>query len=293
MLRYDINSNGNKEEFYPTNEWIRDKLYELMPSVKPKKILDPCAGDGGLEFLNNNFYEYTLYDIKDYGIETEICDFLTRPHNDNEKFDAVVVNPPFKHTVEFIKKSFLYSDNVYAIAPIKTIFKEFGNYVENVFLSHEISRLFNINTGVGIFYLKKSSMFGKKFKTKEDLMKQYFLPKAEKTWEDIFKEVDTLEENKPFIVNKLYKSRLIRNEQLIHDEDIFEAGDDSAFIATGQNKFVKIGDRIKRRIKYFDTIEEAKRFQKAYNDNADYLREYCYQYGSTNLRLCEIPLLEY
>lgn len=289
MAIYEARCVG-KEEFYPTEEWIRDELYKLIKN-NPKTILDPCAGKGGLEYFGNPEYTYTTYDIKDYGIGSEICDFLKREYT-GERFDAVVVNPPYKYTVEFIEKCFLYSDDVYVIAPIKTIAMNFANCIVGWSLNYKMSQAFNIFTSVGCFALHKSaSTFGKTKISKKEMLKKMFLPEAPKTWADTFIEVDHCTENKPFIVNRLFKMRVLRDEELIQDEDIYEAGDESAFIATGQNLYVKKGDKIKRRIMYFDTMEDAKKFQKLYNENDKYIREYCYQWGNSILRLKEIPLL--
>ena len=37
----------DKTEFFKTPDWIVKKCYEMIPN--PKTILDPCAGDCGLE----------------------------------------------------------------------------------------------------------------------------------------------------------------------------------------------------------------------------------------------------
>ena len=49
---YNIKNHEN--EFFGTHEWVRDKLYEMM-SKNVKTILDPCAGDYGLEDFSKSY----------------------------------------------------------------------------------------------------------------------------------------------------------------------------------------------------------------------------------------------
>ena len=37
-------------EFFPTQDWVKEALYSMM-SGKEMEILDPCCGDGGLEYF--------------------------------------------------------------------------------------------------------------------------------------------------------------------------------------------------------------------------------------------------
>lgn len=63
-------------EFFPTQEWVKEALYSMM-SGKEMKVLDPCCGDGGLEYFGK--YDYKLMDIEDRGLKgVELCDFLKR-----------------------------------------------------------------------------------------------------------------------------------------------------------------------------------------------------------------------
>ena len=41
----------DKTEFFRTPEWMIEKCYEMIPNAKT--ILDPCAGDCGLEDFTN------------------------------------------------------------------------------------------------------------------------------------------------------------------------------------------------------------------------------------------------
>ena len=47
----------DKTEFFKTPNWIAKKCYEMIPN--PKTILDPCAGDCGLE--DNQIYVTYLH----------------------------------------------------------------------------------------------------------------------------------------------------------------------------------------------------------------------------------------
>ena len=109
---YNIKNHEN--EFFGTQTWVRDKLYEMMPK-NVKTILDPCAGDYGLEDFSKS-YEYTLYDITPLHHDIIEQDFLKLQRDKNAPlYDAVVLNPPFQYTNEFIKKAFEFSDDIYLI----------------------------------------------------------------------------------------------------------------------------------------------------------------------------------
>ena len=105
---------------------------------------------------------------------------------------------------------------------------------------------------IGVFYLKKEKLNFNKLLFKE----LYPLVDREKTLKPLFKREDSLSENKPFIVFRATKARLVRGESLIKDSDIFNAGDDSIFKAEASNTFVKKGQKCFRYICYFDSLEE-------------------------------------
>ena len=75
-------------EFFPTQEWVKEALYSMMNGTE-KKILDPCCGDGGLEYFGK--YEYKLMDIEDRGLDNvELCDFLKREPKEDEHYDCAI-----------------------------------------------------------------------------------------------------------------------------------------------------------------------------------------------------------
>lgn len=88
------------QEFYPTPDYTRDSLYELINWDKVNSFLEPCKGDGVLYDAVPNNVEF-----KDYAELREGKDYLTSfqfPHN---FFDLIVTNPPFSLTQEFLEKS--------------------------------------------------------------------------------------------------------------------------------------------------------------------------------------------
>lgn len=282
----------DKNEFYNTVNWITEKLYAMMlANVGPvKTILDPCCGAGGLEKFNQG-YEYTLLDIDPKIQGTIKADFLDYDFGDT-RFDAVVVNPPFAKTEEFIEKSLTLSDDVYVIAPIKSVLKKYSTQIKDYSFDWRMAYTFNIMTSIGIFHICRSyeSWFGLIPKHLYHEIYSTKLP-PEKTLEKITVLTDTHLKNKPCINMRITKARIIKDEVLIKDQDLHEAGDNSVFIADKANTNVKKGDKIKRQLIYFETMEDAKEFQKLYNDNSEYLRQYCYIFGNSILRMREIPLL--
>lgn len=272
------------EEFYPTQSWVSERLYSLM---KPEHhvLLDPCAGAGGLEQPG---YDYVLYDLIDHGIGAIQADFLT-VKSLPKQVDAAVLNPPFSKTEEFVEHCFDFTPHVYIIAPTKTILTKFGSAIQSCLIDWRVSQAFNILTSVGLFYLKKPTFGVMKLK-KDDAYKKFFVPKATETWADHFVQVDHAPD-KPFIVNRMTKARIVRGEVLIQDADVYQAGDESAFVSKGGNQFREVGSSLARDVLVFDTLEEAKNWQALQNSLDATLREYCYQYGNNILRLVEIPWL--
>lgn len=296
-MGFDLYQFTDKTEFFPTKEWVRDLLYEMMPA-DVHTILDPCAGELGLEYSSSEkSYNYTLLDINPRQSSTIQADFLK--WTSDEKFDAVVVNPPFNLTKQFVDHCFEFSDKVFLIAPTKTVLKNYSNYIEDIRLDWRIPyECFGILTSCGLFYLNRNRTrkfsFGiAQTSDYEAAKKKYFYPKSQfGHFTELVDEEDHLSKpDKPFIVVLMTKGRVLRNEQLIQEQDIHEAGDDSVFITKAANINVPIGSRVKRNIIYFDTVEEAHEFKKRYDDNEDYVRNYCYQYGNTILRMCEIPII--
>ena len=102
----------DKTEFFRTPEWMIEKCYEMIPNAKT--IIDPCAGDCGLEDFSRDI-EYTLLDLNPRSFVVEQADFLH--WTTDKKFDAAICNPPFGLKNEFIKHLFKFTDDIILIAP--------------------------------------------------------------------------------------------------------------------------------------------------------------------------------
>lgn len=283
----------DEKEFFPTKDWVKEKLYALMDRTVDT-ILDPCCGEGGLEYFGQ--FDYKLMDIEDrcVGIGVEVCDFLKREPEENEHYDAAVINPPFGLTDEFIEHAFKFTDDIYLIAPLKGIIKRWcGNIVRYTTDWRIPFQCFGILTSIGLFHLSKrvrrAPAWGKTTSVKEEFYSKEYDPSL--TWKARFFETDKAP-NKYFIVNRLTKARVQRGEELIKSADIYAPNDDSAFVAGKGNTNVKKGERIAREIATFDTLKEAEDFRQLYIDNADSVRNYCYLYGNNILALQKIPDLK-
>lgn len=281
-----IYSKSDENEFFPTQQKIRDDLYSELDKYNFKTILDPCCGDGGLEVFDSD-YEYKLFDIEDRGVGATICDFLKQ--TPDKKYDCAVINPPFGLTVEFVRKAKEWTNNIFLIAPIRTTLKNFGEAVR--WASFDIDypfKGFGILTSIGIFHLDFNY---KKFGTPPGASYAKFLghklPK-EKTWENYFVRTDRVPD-KYFVVDRLTKARVLRGEQLVKDSDLYSPGDKSAFEADRGNTNVKSGEKIERYVYTFDTFEEMKAWQNAYNARDAEVRNYMYLWGNTLLREDEKP----
>lgn len=116
-------------------------------------VLDPCCGDGALDAYDNK-YDYTLYDLVDRSngkFSVNAGDFLEQPiclASDGEKFDAVIMNPPFGLCEAFINKAFLFSDDIYAICPFTTMMKKYQDYLAGYKLNWSWPHKFNIRAAI-------------------------------------------------------------------------------------------------------------------------------------------------
>lgn len=288
---YDISK--HEYEFYSSNTYVRDRMYEMMPDWV-HTILDPCAGECGLEYMDDPKYKYTLLDIENRGpYLDEVCDFLKRTPKPGEIYDAVVLNPPFKYTNEFVEQSFKYTNDVFLVAPLKTAYKDYRDEIVNYFGHWTIPFMcYKVLTSIAIFHIHRDSEFDILQCVKKDLRIEK-LPLTKTLANAEFNYINHHIENKPFIVHLITKGRILRNEEIIAMTDIHEAGDETVFIATATsaNKKTIKGDHIYRNIKYFDSIEDAYAFREKYINNDEYIRNYCYTWGSNLLGLNEIPLL--
>lgn len=93
-----------KDDFYQTPkcmtwELLNTGLLQNYLNETEKKILDPCCGKYAIsKILKNNGFTVFERDLM-YG-----NDFLNDNY-DGTDFDAIVMNPPFKHFDSFVKKA--------------------------------------------------------------------------------------------------------------------------------------------------------------------------------------------
>lgn len=288
-----IYQKADETEFFPTPKEVVDELYAMLPKTV-HYILDPCCGDGALD-IYDDIYDYTLYDLVDRSdgkFSVNVGDFLEQPvclAENGEKFDAVVMNPPFGLCEEFIDKAFQFSDDIYVICPFKTIMKKYQALLEDYKFDWHWPKMFGVRVTVGILHLHKDN----KLRLKNGIAYTKFmsgkLPK-DRTFSAAFHKASKAPD-KWFIVNRITMTRVERGHQLIQDMDIYKPGDESAFIAICSNANVKKGEHIDRNILTFNSYEDAKAFQKKYDDNDDYIRNYIYKYASQLLLLNNIPLI--
>jgi len=272
----------DKTEFFRTPDWIVEKCHEMIPYVKT--ILDPCAGDCGLEDFSRDV-EYTLLDLNPRNSFIEKADFLLW-HSD-KKFDAAICNPPFGMKNAFIEKMFQYTDEIVLIAPLKSIINDWYSYIYDIYLDWRIPFFgFGILTSVAIFHLKKEN----NGLTKDEVKHKYLL------FEVPGIDTITVYENhhtkmKYGMYLPITKANIVRNEEIIREEYIFEPGDESIFLAKKASINNQAGDKIYRHIIYTDTKKDALDIIKKYKENDEYVRNYAYQHGNNILDLRWVPAL--
>lgn len=103
-------------DFYATNPYDVKEIMNILNYDKNTRILEPCAGNGHIsETLKSLGYNVVTNDIIERDVKLDYTmDFLNQKID--EKYDLVVMNPPFKYAKDFISKSLEYSDKVLVIA---------------------------------------------------------------------------------------------------------------------------------------------------------------------------------
>lgn len=272
----------DKTEFFRTPEWIVEKCYEMIPNAKT--VLDPCAGDCGLEDFTKNI-DYTLLDLVPRSSVIEKADFLG--WTTDKHFDAAICNPPFGLKNEFVEHLFEFTDEIVLIAPLKSIINDWYTHIYNVFLDWKIPFFgFGILTSVAIFHLKKQT----NGLSKDQVIRKYMLPLVQGL-NQICEYTNHHTQNSWGLYVPITKANIVRNNELFREEYIFEPGDDSIFFAKKASINNQAGDRVYRNIIYVKTKEEAENIIKEYKENDDYVRNYAYQYGNNILDIKFIPLL--
>jgi type I restriction-modification system DNA methylase subunit len=104
---------------FPTPPWAARALIEHVvrskASLGSMTCLEPACGRGHMSIaLAEYFGEVVSYDVFDYGFGST-GDFLKYEY-ENQSFDWVITNPPYKRAEEFIKRSLKIARRGVAIA---------------------------------------------------------------------------------------------------------------------------------------------------------------------------------
>ena len=95
-----------ENDYYATNPKALEMLLKKY-DIFGQKILEPCVGGGHLAETIKSFYnnkrDIICLDLVNRGYpNTIVQDFLK--WNTNEKFDAIITNPPYSLAKEFVEK---------------------------------------------------------------------------------------------------------------------------------------------------------------------------------------------
>ncbi len=100
----NFNNNRRELDFYPTPKEVTIALMEYL-NLPPRRIWEPACGNGAMSKVLES-YRHTVIssDISgsSYGIEN--LDFLSDTFQIGE-VDAIITNPPFNLSEDFIRKS--------------------------------------------------------------------------------------------------------------------------------------------------------------------------------------------
>ncbi len=88
------------------------------------------------------------------------------------------------------------------------------------------------------------------------------------------------------------KANIVRNNELLREEYIFEPSDESIFIARRTSINNQAGDKLYRYVIYTKNKGRSRTYNKCIIKRMkDYVRNYAYQYGNNILDIRQIPLL--
>lgn len=149
------NTKKHDGDFWATPVEVKEALADLINN-KNITAIDPCYGTGGTEIEGVNYI--AKYDIIDYGMkDVTMKSFLdVKPY----KVDAVIMNPPFSLTTEFIEHARKFSDDIYIIGQWKEpILNHYARYIVDAKSHYSWKRLFGIKTTIAAVHLN----FNKKF----------------------------------------------------------------------------------------------------------------------------------
>jgi len=120
---------------FPTPPWATRALIEYIISenrkVEDLSCLEPACGAGHMaKVLEEYFGEVIAFDVYNYGYG-DIGDFTNNVYEENS-FDWVITNPPFKLAEEFITRSLQISRKGVAVLVRTTFLESIGRY-ERIF----------------------------------------------------------------------------------------------------------------------------------------------------------------
>jgi hypothetical protein len=121
---------GSLDDF-PTPPWATRALVEHVvaskASLSSMNCLEPACGRGHMSVaLAEYFGKVVSSDVFDYGFGN-VADFLKAKY-DNQSFDWVITNPPFKLAEEFIKRSLKIARHGVAMLTRTVFIESVGRY---------------------------------------------------------------------------------------------------------------------------------------------------------------------
>ena len=91
-------------DFYPTPPDVTRALLDYFEELRGLNILEPACGDGAMSKVLLEYGNYvTSSDLRESGYGTPNVNFL-EGYKD-QRFDAIITNPPFNVAEDFIKQS--------------------------------------------------------------------------------------------------------------------------------------------------------------------------------------------
>ena len=121
----------NSLDDFPTPPWATRALVEHVvaskASVAPMNCLEPACGRGHMSAaLAEYFGKVTSSDVFDYGFGGT-ADFLKTKYDD-QSFDWIITNPPFKLAEDFIKRSLKIARHGVAMLTRTVFIESVGRY---------------------------------------------------------------------------------------------------------------------------------------------------------------------
>ena len=98
----------NSIEDYPTPPWATRALleYVIPPGSQYKIVLEPACGRGHMSRVLSEYYSKVVStDIEYYEYNNEFTDNFLESNYEENSYDWVITNPPFKYAEAFILKA--------------------------------------------------------------------------------------------------------------------------------------------------------------------------------------------